>query len=179
MVKTKELWKIAKEANVFIGYEDFSNIHPGIYIRGEINVIGLDNHLTPTEERCVLAEELGHHFTLPPGMDLRESHRYGILQKRIFYETIAREYAVNLLIPYDQWEKLMKKEDTTIEEIMTTFDVTREFAYYCLDMYFFGTIFINPYKHMEGIPGDRIEEEKEILARWISDIKVQIAKKAA
>lgn len=176
MVKTKEILKIVEEEDgLALGYDDFHGVHPGIFIRGEeLDVIGIQLGLTHTEERCILAEELGHYFTLPPGMDLRESHRYGILQKRVFYETIAREYAANLLIPQDQWEKALEKKDLTIEEIMTTFDVTEDIACYRLDMHFLGMVMINPNKHRSGIPKDRLEEEYRIYEKWLSETKEQL-----
>lgn len=176
MVKTTELKKIAENERIIVEYYDFGGIHQGVYIRdNELNIIGIDTNLTPTEERCVLAEEIGHHFTLPMGMDLRESHRYGILKKRILYETLAREYAAQLLIPQNQWEKTIAKKDVTVEEIMTTYDVTREMVYYRLDIHFRGRIVLDSKKYMCEIPEDRYEEELNILEAWLSGCEEQVS----
>ena len=164
MVRTTELEKIIKDEGIIIGYDEFPAPLKGVYIRdNEMSIIGLDTKLEPIEKRCILAEEIGHHFTLPDGMDLRESHRYGILEKRINYETMAREYAAQLLMPQDQWLKAINKKDVTIEELMTTFGVTKEMVLYRLDLYFFGRIWINIEKHLSGIKQNRIWQEKELL----------------
>ena len=99
----------------------------------------------------------------PDGMDLRESHRYGILDKRIRYETRAREFAAVLLMPQGQWLKAISKKDVTIEELMTTFGVNKEMVLYRLDIYFFGRIWINVESHLSGIEQSRICQEKELL----------------
>ena len=131
MVKTTELEKITKDEGIIIGYEEFPPPLKGIYIRNkEMPIIGLDTRLDPIEKRCILAEEIGHHFTLPDGMDLRESHRYGIVGKRIDYETKARMYAALLLMPQDQWLKAINKKNITMKELMTTFMVTKEMLYF-------------------------------------------------
>ena len=164
MVKTTILEKITKDEGIIIGYEEFPAPIKGIYIRdNEMSIIGLDTRLDPIEKRCILAEEIGHHFTLPDGMDLRESHRYGILDKRIRYETRAREFAAVLLMPQGQWLKAISKKDVTIEELMTTFGVNKEMVLYRLDIYFFGRIWINVESHLSGIEQSRICQEKELL----------------
>lgn len=171
MVKTEKLLLIAKQEKIAIGEFDSKGYCKGVYIRGEeLSAIGLDPNLTPTEMRCTLAEELGHHFTLPMGMDLRESNRYKILTKRVLYETKARMYAADLLMPYEQWMKAISKKDVTIEELMTTFDVTAEMVCYKLDNHYFGTVFVNPRKHMGGIPEDHLPEEIRMLNEEIDAI---------
>ncbi|WP_303838972.1 ImmA/IrrE family metallo-endopeptidase [Selenomonas ruminantium] len=127
MVKTTELEKITKDEGIIIGYENFPAPIKGIYIRdNKMPIIGLDTRLDPIEKRCILAEEIGHHFTLSDGMDLREAHRYGILEKRRYYETRARAYAALLLMPQDQWRKEINKKNVTLEGLMSTFMVTKE-----------------------------------------------------
>ena len=69
MVKTTILEKITKDEGIIIGYEEFPAPIKGIYIRdNEMSIIGLDTRLDPIEKRCILAEEIGHHFTLPDGL---------------------------------------------------------------------------------------------------------------
>ena len=95
-----------------------------------IKTITLSSSLgTTAQKTCTLAEELGHHFTVP--VNLVSSSK--TLQNR--YERKAKLYAAKRLIPFD---KLIKAKNEGVRnrfELAEYLDVTEEFIDQTLTLY--------------------------------------------
>lgn len=99
----------------------------GLYIREECGAaIVLDTSLTsnPRLERCVLAEELGHHYTAPitsvftayASATFRTSHSRD--------EARALRWACDYLMPVDKFLRALREGVTSVEDLADLFDVT-------------------------------------------------------
>ena len=83
--------------------------------------VNKDNIETYTEEKCILAHEIGHCRTgsvqhvLSP-FDLIEKHEY-----------LADKYAVNKLIPKNKLKNAVKKGVTEVWQLADYFGVTEDF----------------------------------------------------
>lgn len=88
----------------------------GLYKNGHT---WIEKSLTSTEKKCVLAEELGHHFTTSGNiLDLR----YANNAKQ---ERIAREWGVSKLIPYDKFKMATSIYDG-VHEVAEELSVTKD-----------------------------------------------------
>ncbi|WP_052299146.1 ImmA/IrrE family metallo-endopeptidase [Thermaerobacter marianensis] len=99
----------------------------GLYLRTPHGAaIVLDSSLpaNPRLERCVMAEELGHHFTVPvtstfvacTSATARTSYRRD--------EARALRWACDHLMPLDQFLQAMREGVSTVEELADYFYVT-------------------------------------------------------
>lgn len=86
----EELIDSAYKNNIEVEEMAFSDNLKGLYID---NNIFLEKYTTQTEKRCILAEELGHHFT-GFGDARKLSPLFSIIQERW-----GRAWAYNALIP--------------------------------------------------------------------------------
>lgn len=129
MTKYEELLEIASQENVKV-YEnyDLSGTRlKGLYCDG---VIALDKDMeTQTERACVLAEELGHHYTTVGDItDLTSMNN----QKQ---ELKARLTAYNDRIGLQGIIDAYKAQRTSPEEMAEFLDVTPEFLKDALECY--------------------------------------------
>lgn len=105
----------------------------GIYINiDKINAIALnyDNIGTYVEEKCVLAEELGHYFT---------GSVYPLYCDDVNYisrqEYKAKKWAYNVLIPFEDLRTAILNGKTNILSLAEYFDVTSDFISKCIVFY--------------------------------------------
>lgn len=105
----------------------------GIYIKFEqcCPVIGLNYSYisTHTEEKCVLAEELGHYYTGTETLFLKDRQSIDRQEYR------AIKWAVKRLIPWDKLRSLLKQGITAIWDLAERLDVTEDLIKKALDIY--------------------------------------------
>lgn len=105
----------------------------GLYLNiDKINAIALnyDNIGTYIEEKCVLAEELGHYY-----YDATYSPYCQNLQIISKQEKKAKKWAYTILVPYEDLRRAIKKGITTIYNLANYFDVTENFMNECIQFY--------------------------------------------
>jgi len=121
--------------------ELFSFIPPirGIYYAEENMppIIGLDKsliHDTPLL-RCILAEELGHHFTTAGCYIPRQFYNYSDCLTISKIEFKAMRWAVNYLMPEDDLLDVISSGLYESWELAEHFNVTEEFAKFRLKLF--------------------------------------------
>lgn len=105
----------------------------GIYLNiDKINAIALnyDSFGTYIEEKCVLAEELGHYY-----MDATYSPYCQDLQIISKQELKAKKWAYNVLIPFEDLRRAILKGKTSILSLAEHFGVTNDFMCKCINFY--------------------------------------------
>lgn len=116
-----------EQAGIALLYRDLPAPVQGLYYRVEgIPVIILARGLTTAEERCTLAEELGHHYltvgeNVGPYRSLRDSLRVGKEEERAF------RWALQRLIDDEELEALLAHQLTAFE-LAEHFQVTEPFV---------------------------------------------------
>jgi Zn-dependent peptidase ImmA (M78 family) len=130
MNKLDLLFEIAAENNISIEYVNFPDNIQGLYFKDEgiDPVIGINNKIIsdPSLFTCVLAEELGHHFTTV-GDCAAEYYSYSdrlIVNKK---ETLALKWATELLMPLNEIVQAVKDKITDFHEIASYLQVTEQF----------------------------------------------------
>lgn len=130
MIPTHFLFQLADYEGIAIEWRDMHHVQ-GIYIHAPgayKPVIALSNTLHTQERklRCVLAHELGHHFTT--------SGHYIIAANRTSYiyasknEHLATKWAVNYLIPTDDFLQCIKdgmRAPCLVDYFYVTYDFVR------------------------------------------------------
>lgn len=107
------------------------------YVHGSGPAILCDSSLEKPENRrlhnCVLAEEIGHYFTAPQSNIFK---MYGSCNldylhqlQRSRDEIKALKWAVNYLIPDEQFNKAILDGCQSVHELAEFFDVTEWFVY--------------------------------------------------
>ena len=105
----------------------------GAYINiDKINAIALnyDSIGTYIEEKCVLAEELGHYY-----YDATYSLYCQDLQVISKQERKAKKWAYNVLVPYEDLRRAIKNGLTTVYSLANYFEVTEAFISKCIAFY--------------------------------------------
>ena len=105
----------------------------GAYINiDKINAIALNynNIGTYIEEKCVLAEELGHYY-----YDATYSLYCQDLQVISKQERKAKKCAYNVLVPYEDLRRAIKNGLTTVYSLANYFEVTEAFISKCISFY--------------------------------------------
>lgn len=102
----------------------------GLYTRaGEQAVIWICPQMTEPQRTCVLAEEIGHHFTSYG--DERTMGYWQISQQ----ETRAIAKAIELLLPWDKLRRILLQNNWTRWELAEHLGVTEEFLRWALTYY--------------------------------------------
>lgn len=123
-----QLLKKAAEEGITIVYWDFEAPVEAMYWCPKgVPVIGLSNSLQkdPVPLRCILAEELGHHFT-SVGVAPRPHYRYRDRLQVSRTEHRALCWAANFLLPADKLVQAIRKGIRYIYELAEHFRVTEE-----------------------------------------------------
>lgn len=105
----------------------------GVYINiDKINAIALnyDKLGTYIDEKCVLAEELGHYY-----YDATYSPYCKDLQVISKQERKAKKWAYNMLIPFEDLRRAILSGNTNILSLADYFDVTTQFMSKCITFY--------------------------------------------
>lgn len=133
----EKLYALAEKENILIGFFNLPWKILGAYyhIKPDPPVILLDKKIEHQRRllRCVLAEELGHHFTT--GFDLiafTRSNKAYIAEK---YEKLALYWAVEYLIPFYELIDAVNSGLILTYELAEYFDVTERFMGTCLRLY--------------------------------------------
>jgi Zn-dependent peptidase ImmA (M78 family) len=126
----EEMYKIARAEGIDVEWHSFRSRIRGLYWApgGIPPVIWLDKSLEHNNRilRCVMAEELGHHFTLDRDCLTRTyfNYRDRLAVSRAEYR--AFRWAANYLIPMDKLEQAIRSGIVTRWELAEYFDVTED-----------------------------------------------------
>lgn len=127
---TDELYTVAEEQGVYIVQWNFPDEINGLYFHeeGKQPTIALAERLTEGSSlyRCVLAEELGHHFT-SAGNLLPSRYFYSLWQSNIGSgEFKARKWAAEVLMPAPNIKAALAAGTCEAWELAEEFGVTNE-----------------------------------------------------
>lgn len=128
MVTTDELFDLCNNEAITVDYGDLGTSLRGIYIRHpklDRPAIGLHNELNTNERllRCVLAEEIGHHFTGTGRYLVAYNNNQRLYLDRLEYRAVA--WAVNYLVPVDKF--ITRVGRYAFEELVDFFYVVPQF----------------------------------------------------
>lgn len=134
MKKLINLYNTAEKENINIKEKDFKDFQANglcLYDTKRCNIYLNKNIETETEEKCVLAEEIGHFKT---GIDfnLLGTNNEDDEIIRSINEFRAKKWAINELIPFKQFKRFLDTNYTKFE-VATELGVTEEM----LDMAYF------------------------------------------
>ncbi|WP_028987648.1 ImmA/IrrE family metallo-endopeptidase [Thermicanus aegyptius] len=125
------LLQLADKMGIKVHYHDFSPPLEGVYWSHPDYppIIGLSRSLLSDRARyrCVLAEEIGHHFTTPIFATLPKAYfhyRDRLEISRAEYR--ALKWAANYLIPLDKLCEAQKNGIVDLWDLAEHFDVTEE-----------------------------------------------------
>lgn len=130
MVSTVELFRIVATEHIFLRYADLKGYWLGVYFWDPDLAQGcivLETTLRSRERllRCVLAHELGHHFS-SAGQHIVAASMTGVMRVTRA-ERLANNWAVDKLVPADEFLRLVN-DRRTFEEVVDYFYVTPEFV---------------------------------------------------
>lgn len=128
------LWELVAREGIYVKWADLASAPEGLrgmYYYDPVcrrPVIVLDRRLAarPRELRCVLAEELGHHFTVPQADALRPRFAFADAVARGRDEARALRWAGRLLVPEAQLRSALARGED-LAELAERFDVTEGF----------------------------------------------------
>ena len=129
-MKLEMLFNLVERENIIVEYVDFSPTIQGIYYKvdGCLPIIGINENIISDKKlfTCVLAEELGHHFTSIGD----SSAEYYSLTDRVNLnktEAAALKWAAEYLLPLDEIVNAIKKGIKNIDDLSDFLGVTDEF----------------------------------------------------
>ena len=120
------LYQIAEEHGIEIYERDLKGRNKGLYID---NAIAIKRGLTEFEKRCVIAEELAHHFFTVG--DITNQKKVENRKK----ERIARKNCYMQLLPLDLIVQALLSHCITEDEFLDYLRVTKEFFNEAIDYY--------------------------------------------
>lgn len=129
MIPTTQLFQLCEDEGISVSYRDLESEYGGLYLMSKGFVrprIVLDRSLTVNERllRCVLAEELGHHFTGAGNCIVAANHAQRVWIDRMEY--LAIKWAVDFLVPVKDLVPEIGRR--SLHELADLFYVTREFV---------------------------------------------------
>ncbi len=130
-MKLEKLYDIAKKEKIKI-YDWYIEDCNGIYLNYEkINAIALnyDEFGTYIDEKCTLAEELGHYYYDATYSLYSDSNT---ISKQ---EYKAKKYSYNILVPIEKLKEAIKNGITEISQLAEYFDVTYKFMKNAIEFY--------------------------------------------
>lgn len=111
---------------IIIDSEEIPNNYKGLYAHG---IISIDKKLNYIEKGCILAEEIGHHFTTTGNIigqknisDRKQEHR-------------ARNWGYEALVPLDKIVESYSSGYRTYHETAEFLNVTEEYLEAAVDHY--------------------------------------------
>lgn len=129
-MKFKMLFDLIEKENIIVEYVDFSPTIQGIYYKADgcTPIIGINENITSNTKlfTCVLAEELGHHFT---SIGDSSAEYYSLVDKINLNRTelAALKWATEYLLSLDEIVNAVKSGIENTEELSDFFGVTEEF----------------------------------------------------
>lgn len=129
--------ELCDSENIIFSYEDFQLPLNGIYISCDgMHTIMLSNRIKDNHplRNVILAEEIGHHFTLV-GSNIPHEH-WNRLNRINFTkdESRAIRWAANYIMPKEKLISVINHDNLLIPEIAEYFEVTYEFTIYRLSL---------------------------------------------
>lgn len=126
-----KLFNLAEKEGIIIEWWDFEPPLEAVYwyTPGIPPIIGLTNSLYSASRayfRCVLAEELGHHFTTVGKTIPRTFFHYRNRLEVSRSEYRAMRWAANWLMPRDSLISVLKNGIVNVWDIADFFDVTED-----------------------------------------------------
>lgn len=127
MKKLIELHKIIEKEGILLEHLEFEDsIILGVYFKHEdLSIIGIRKSIISNEKlyKCVLAEELGHHFT---SYNFIQTEGFSYSNKIMLCknELMARRWAVNFLLPDAAYLKALSNGIISLADF---FGVTEEY----------------------------------------------------
>ncbi|MDI9476935.1 MAG: ImmA/IrrE family metallo-endopeptidase [Natronincolaceae bacterium] len=129
-MKLEMLFDLIEKENIAVEYMDFSPTIQGIYYKADgcLPIIGINENIVSNRKlfTCVLAEELGHHFT-STGDSTTECYSFVDKINLGKTELAALKWAAEYLLPLDEIVGAIKKGIKNIEELSDFLGVTDEF----------------------------------------------------
>lgn len=129
-MKLQILFDLIEKEKIVIEYVDFSPTIQGIYYKADgcLPIIGINENIVSNKKlfTCVLAEELGHHFT-SIGDSTAESYSIAGRISLNKTELAALKWATEFLLPLEEIKRLVKKGVTNIDDLADLLNVTNEF----------------------------------------------------
>lgn len=130
-MELNRLYDITEKENIKVydwHIEDCNGIYLNYY---KINAIGLDYKEinTYTDEKCILAEELGHYYQDATYSLYSDSNSISKQEYR------AKKWAYNVLIPIETLKDAIKKGLNTTYDLADYFEVNYGFMNNCLKYY--------------------------------------------
>lgn len=129
-MKLEMLFNLIKRENIIVEYVDFSPAIQGIYYKADgcLPIIGINENIISNKKlfTCVLAEELGHHFT---SIGDSSAEYYSLIDRVNLNKTeaAALKWAAEYLLPLDEIVNAIKKGIKNIDELSDFLGVTDEF----------------------------------------------------
>lgn len=130
-MELNRLYDITEKENIKV-YDWHIEDCNGIYLNyDKINAIGLnyDELGTYVDEKCTLAEELGHYYCNATYSLYSDSNTISKKEYR------AKKWAYNVLIPIEKLKEAIKIGLTSIEDLADYFEVNYGFMNNCLKYY--------------------------------------------
>lgn len=126
-METDGLYKIAEKHNVkIVEMEIHGKIEAFSISVGENSIICIDRKKVKdtADEKYKLAHELGHHISKA----FYECENDTVYKYKLEYdkERQADEYAISLLIPFDEFENILKTDNKELWQIAEFFDVPQD-----------------------------------------------------
>lgn len=124
-----KLLQLTSQEGIVIGYWDFKEPMEAVYwYQKGVPVIGISNSIQndPVRFRCILAEELGHHFTSAGVASPQSHYRYRDRLQVSRTEHRALLWAATKLIPLDKLIQALRKGIRYFWELAQYFHVTEE-----------------------------------------------------
>lgn len=129
-MKLEMLFNLTKKEDIIIEYVDFSPTIQGLYYKADgcPPIIGINENIVSNKKlfTCVLAEELGHHFT-SIGDTTAEYYSFTDRINLNKTELIALKWATEYLLPLNEIINAIKKGITNMKELSDFLNVTDEF----------------------------------------------------
>ena len=131
-MELNRLYDITEKENIKV-YDWHIEDCNGIYLNyDKINAIGLnyDELGTYVDEKCTLAEELGHYYCNATYSLYSDSNTISKKEYR------AKKWAYNVLIPIEKLKEAIKIGLTSIEDLADYFEVTLECMKNAIEFYY-------------------------------------------
>ena len=132
-----ELFALAEAEDIIVRYTVLPPGFLGVYYSEEgmppVILLHEDVRICRKLTRCILAEELGHHFTCGLNLMAFAQERRYITEK---YERLALWWAAKYLIPWGElFGAVIDEKISTVPELSDHFDVTERFMWTSLQLY--------------------------------------------
>lgn len=136
MINLNNLYTLTEKENIKVKKEKFKEFEANglcLYNTRKCNIYLNKNIETETEEKCVLAEEIGHYKT---GIDfnlLSTDEKYNEITRSI-NEFRAKKWAVNELIPFSTFKSFLGTNKSKLD-IANELEVTEELVELACNIY--------------------------------------------